>query len=338
MYLKRGGLSICNLVNDMHYRKLGTTEAEVSELGFGAWGIGGNQWQGGRDDESMRALKRSFELGVNLIDTALAYGDGHSEQLVGQAVKTAFQRILVATKIPPKNRIWPASATTPISEVFPYDYIIQSTEESLRNLGVEQIYLQQFHVWTDAWVHTEEWRRAIDDLRKSGKVRYFGISVTEHDPDSALEAVKTGAITAVQVIYNIFDQSAEKNLFPLCQQMKVGVLARVPLDEGGLTGTITEDTKFEPGEFRESYFRGDRRREVVEHVDALNRDLAGVPGTLPEIALRFCLSHRAVTSVIPGMRRVATVESSCRAAAAGMLDDKTLAILRRHAWDRNFYQ
>ncbi|MGA8026321.1 MAG: aldo/keto reductase [Bryobacteraceae bacterium] len=322
----------------MHYRKLGATEAEVSELGFGAWGIGGNQWQGGRDDESMRALKRSFELGVNFIDTALAYGDGHSEQLVGQAVKSAFHRVLVATKIPPKNRIWPASPTTPISEVFPYDYIIQSTEESLRNLGVEQIYLQQFHVWTDAWVNTEEWRRAIEDLRRSGKVRYFGISITEHDPDSALEAVKTGAITAVQVIYNVFDQSAEENLFPLCQQMKIGVLARVPLDEGGLTGTITEDTKFEPGEFRESYFRGDRKREVVERVEALKRDLEGVPGTLPEIALRFCLSHRAVTSVIPGMRRVATVESSCRAAVAGMLDDKTLAILKRHAWDRNFYQ
>jgi aryl-alcohol dehydrogenase-like predicted oxidoreductase len=322
----------------MHYRKLGTTEAEVSEIGYGAWGIGGKQWQGGKDDESTRALKRSFELGVNFIDTALAYGDGHSEQLVGRAVKNSFHHIYVATKIPPKNRIWPASPSTPISEVFPYDYIIQSTEESLRNLGVEQIYLQQFHVWTDAWTNTDEWRRAIEILRKSGKVRYFGISISEHDPDSALEAIKTGAITAVQVIYNIFDQTPEQNLFSLCQKMKVGVLARVPLDEGGLTGTINKDTKFEPGEFRESYFRGDRKRQVMERVEALKRDLAGVPGTLPEIALRFCLSHRAVTTVIPGMRRVATVESSCRAAAAGMLDSKALAILKRHAWNRNFYE
>ncbi len=295
-------------------------------------------WEGAKDDESMRALKRSFELGVNFVDTALAYGDGHSEQLVGQAVKSAFQRIFVATKIPPKNYIWPASPSTPIAEVFPYDYIVQSTEQSLRNLGLEQIYLQQFHVWTDAWTNTEEWRRAIEDLRKSGKVRYFGISISEHDPDSALEAVKTGAITAVQVIYNIFDQSAEKNLFPLCQQLKIGVLARVPLDEGGLTGTITEATQFKPGEFRESYFRDGRKRQVVEHVEALKKDLAGVPGTLAEIALRFCLSHRAVSTVIPGMRRVETVESSCRAAAAGMLDAKTLAILKRHAWDRNFYE
>src|SRR5436305_7347433 len=322
----------------MKYRKLGTTESEISEIGYGAWGIGGNQWQGAVDDESLKALKRSFELGVNLVDTALAYGEGHSEQLVGRAVRQDFRRIYVATKVPPKNRIWPASPTTPISEVFPYDYIIQSTEQSLRNLGLEQIYLQQFHVWTDAWTNTDEWRKAIEDLRRSGKVRYFGISISEHDPDSALEAIKTGAVSAVQVIYNIFDQTPERNLFPLCQAMKVGVLARVPLDEGGLTGTITGDTQFAPGEFRESYFRGDRKKQVVEHVEALKRDLAGIPGSLPEIALRFCLSHPAVTSVIPGMRRVSTVESSCRPASAGKLDTRVLQTLKGHAWNRNFYQ
>jgi aryl-alcohol dehydrogenase-like predicted oxidoreductase len=322
----------------MRYRKLGPTESEISELGFGAWGIGGKQWQGAQDSESIKALKRSFELGVNFVDTALAYGDGHSEQLVGQAVRNSFRRIYVATKVPPKNRIWPASPSTSIEEVFPYDYIVQCTEESLKNLGVEQIYQQQLHVWTDAWANTDGWRRAVEDLRRSGKVRYFGVSVSEHDPDSSLEAVKSGLFTAVQVIYNIFDQKAEKNLFPLCEKLKVGVLARVPLDEGGLTGTITENTTFEPGEFRHSYFQGDRKRQVVEHVEALKADLSGVPGTLPEIALRFCLSHRAVTTVIPGMRRVSTVESSCRAAAAGPLEPKVISMLRRHAWDRNFYQ
>lgn len=321
----------------MYYRKLGTTEVEVSEIGFGAWGIGGKQWQGGNDNDAMRALKRSFELGVNFVDTALSYGDGHSEELVGQAVRGSFRKIFVATKIPPKDGIWPASPSTPISKVLPRDHIVQCTEHSLRNLGVEQIYLQQFHVWTDAWTPTEEWRRAVEDLRQSGKVRHFGVSISEHDPDSALEAVKTGLFNAVQVIYNIFDQSAERNLFPLCQKMQVGVLARVPLDEGGLTGTIREDTQFEPGEFRESYFRGDRKRQVVERVEALKRDLKDIPGTLPEIAIRFCLSHKAVTTVIPGMRRIETVESNCRAASAGVLDAKTIAILRRHAWDRNFY-
>jgi aryl-alcohol dehydrogenase-like predicted oxidoreductase len=322
----------------MHYRKLGTTEAEISEIGFGAWGIGGKQWSGSKDDESEQALRRAFELGINFVDTALAYGDGHSERLVGEAVKSSFHRIYVATKVPPKNHIWPASPSTSIHEVFPYDYIVESTNESLGNLGVEQIYLQQLHTWTDAWVEREEWRRAAEDLKGSGKIRFFGISITEHDPDSALEAVRTGLIDSVQVIYNIFDQTPEKNLFPLCQEKKVGVLARVPLDEGGLTGAITEDTQFVPGEFRDSYFRGDRKRQVVERVEALKKDLAGVPGTLPEIALRFCLSHPAVTTVIPGMRRVATVESSCRAEAGGKLDARTLAILRRHTWNRNFFQ
>jgi aryl-alcohol dehydrogenase-like predicted oxidoreductase len=322
----------------MHYRSLGASDSTISEIGFGAWGIGGKQWQGGRDEEALRALRRSFELGVNLVDTALAYGDGHSEQLVGQALKNSFRKIHVATKIPPKNGVWPASSTTPIAEVFPYDYVVRSTEESLRNLGVEQIYLQQFHVWTDAWTPAEEWRRAIEDLRRSGKVRYFGISIGEHEPDSALEAIRTGLVNAVQVIYNIFDQTAETNLFPLCQKMKVGVLARVPLDEGGLTGTITPDTMFAPGEFRAAYFSGGRKRQVAEHVAALKRDLAGQPGTLAEIALRFCLSQKAVTTVIPGMRRVATVESSSRVSRAGPLDAATLVILKRHTWNRNFYE
>ena len=322
----------------MHYRKLGTTETELSEIGFGAWGIGGNQWQGGKDDESLRALKRSFELGVNLVDTALAYGDGHSEQLVGKAIREDYHKVYVATKVPPKDRVWPASSSKPIAEVFPSSYIVQSTEQSLRNLGVEQIYLQQLHVWTDAWVEADEWRRAFEDLRASGKVRYFGVSISEHDPDSALKVVASGLINAVQVIYNIFDQTPEAKLFPLCVEKRVGVLARVPLDEGGLTGTITENTQFEPGEFRESYFRGDRKQQVVEHVKALEEELKDAPGTLPQIALRFCLSNKAVSSVIPGMRRVATVESSCRASSAGILDAKKLVILKHHAWNRNFYQ
>jgi aryl-alcohol dehydrogenase-like predicted oxidoreductase len=322
----------------VNYRSLGTSESEISEIGYGAWGLGGKQWQGAEDAESLKALHRAFELGVNFIDTALAYGDGHSEELVGQAVKETIHKIFVATKIPPKNRIWPATTQSDIKDVFPYDYVIESTNESLRNLKLEQIYLQQFHVWTDAWTGTDEWRRAIEDLRSSGKVRYMGISISEHEPDSALEAIKTGLIDAVQVIYNIFDQTPETNLFPLCKEKKVGVLARVPLDEGGLTGTITPDTKFEPGEFRDSYFRGDRKLEVAKHVAALEADLKNVPGTLAETALRFCLSNDAVTSVIPGMRRVSTVESSCRVSSSGHLDEGTLAILKRHAWNRNYYE
>lgn len=323
---------------EMRYRKLGRTGIEVSEIGYGAWGIGGKQWLGGEDQESFRALKRSFELGLNFIDTALAYGEGHSEQLVGKVVRDAPGRVYIATKIPPKNQTWPAQPGVSISKVFPYEYIVQSTEQSLRNLNVEQIDLQQFHVWNPEWTATDEWRAAVDDLKQSGKIAHMGISASEHEPDTVLRAMETGLIDTIQVIYNIFDQSPETNLFPLAQKNNIGILARVPLDEGGLTGAITPDTKFEPGEFRDHYFKGDRKQQVIEHVETLKKDLEDVTGTLPEIALRFCLSHPAVSTVIPGMRRVSTVESSCGVSDTGALTPDILARLKKHVWLRNFYQ
>jgi aryl-alcohol dehydrogenase-like predicted oxidoreductase len=321
----------------MRYRKLGRTGIEVSEVGYGAWGIGGKQWKGGTDDESIRALHRAFELGLNFIDTALAYGDGHSERLVGQVLPSAPHRVYVATKVPPKNRVWPAQPGSRIEDVFPYDYIVACTEESLRNLKVETVDLQQLHVWNPEWTDRDEWKRAFEDLKKSGKVRAVGISINDHQPNSALDIVNTGLIDTVQVIYNIFDQTPEEKLFPLVRKMDVGVLARVPLDEGSLTGTITENSNFEGDEFRASYFKGDRKKQVVEHVKKLKQDLEGVPGTLPEIALQFCLSNPAVSSVIPGMRQVRNVESNCAVSDRGPLDAGVLAKLRKHAWDKNFY-
>jgi len=321
----------------MRYRKLGRTGLEISEIGYGAWGIGGKQWKGGTDDESIRALQRSFELGLNFIDTALAYGDGHSELLVGEVVKDAPHRVYIATKVPPKNRIWPAAPGSNIADVFPYDYIVRSTEESLRNLRVDAIDLQQLHVWDPGWIDRDEWKRAFEDLKRDGKIRFTGVSINDHQPDSALEVVAGGLIDSVQVIYNIFDQTPENNLFPVTKKHNVGVLARVPFDEGSLTGTITENSEFEGDEFRAFYFRGDRKKEVVEHVSALRADLEGVPGSLPEVALRFCLSHPAVSSVIPGMRRVRNVESNCRVSDTGPLEEALLQKLRKHAWDKNYY-
>lgn len=321
----------------MRYRKLGRTGLEVSEIGYGAWGIGGNQWRGGTDDESTRALNRAIELGLNFIDTALAYGEGHSEKIVGRVVKQTPARVFVSTKVPPMNQTWPAAPGSPIEDVFPYDYIVRCTEESLRNLGVDTIDLQQLHVWDPGWVRRDEWKRAFEDLRRAGKVRFVGISINDHQPDTALEVVESGLIDTVQVIYNIFDQSPEANLFPAVQKHDVGVLARVPLDEGALTGTITEATQFDKDDFRASYFRGDRRKQVVERVSALERDLDAVPGRLPEKALRFCLSHPAVSTVIPGMRQVRNVESSCAVSDAGPLDGTTLEKLKKHAWNKNFY-
>ncbi|HSM77374.1 MAG TPA: aldo/keto reductase [Bryobacteraceae bacterium] len=321
----------------MNYRRLGRTNLDVSEVGYGAWGIGGIQWLGGNDDESLRALRRAIDLGLNFIDTALAYGEGHSEQLTGQVVRESGKKIHIATKVPPKNQLWPARPSIGIEQVFPYDYVISCTETSLRNLGVDTIDLQQLHVWNPEWIDRDEWRRALEDLKKSGKIRYAGISINDHQPDSALEIIKTGLIDTVQVIYNIFDQTPEKNLFPLCQERNIGVLARVPLDEGSLTGTITTETQFAKDDFRAFYFRGDRKKQVVEHVNALRKDLAETDGELAEIALRFCISHPAVSTVIPGMRRLKSVESNMRVSSLGALDEATLKILKRHAWDRNFY-
>jgi len=320
----------------MRYRRLGRTGFDVSELGYGAWGIGGKQWKGGTDDESVRALHRAIDLGVNFIDTALAYGEGHSERLVGQVVRETKQPVYIATKVPPKNQIWPARPGVGIEQVFPYDYIIKCTETSLRNLGIDTIDLQQLHVWNPEWIDRDEWRRGLEDLKKSGKVRFAGVSINDHQPDSALELIETGLIDTVQVIYNIFDQSPERNLLALTMERNIGVIARVPFDEGSLTGSITEDTKFEPGEFREFYFRGSRKKEVVEHVDALRKALPdGAP--LAETALRYCVSHPAVSTVIPGMRRIASVEANAAAIDSGRLDDVTLAELKRHAWDKNYY-
>jgi aryl-alcohol dehydrogenase-like predicted oxidoreductase len=320
----------------MNYRKLGRTNFQISEIGYGAWGIGGVQWLGGTDDESLTALRRAIELGVNFIDTALAYGDGHSERLVGQVVRDAGRRIYVATKVPPKNQLWPARKGIGIESVFPYDYIVRCAEDSLRNLKLDAIDLLQLHDWNPEWIGREEWRRAFEDLKRGGKIRAAGLSLNDHDPDSGIEAIRTGLIDGVQAIYNIFDQGAAKNLFPLCIEENIGVLARVPLDEGGLTGKIDANTKFPTGDFRGFYFRGGRKRQVAEHVAALRRDLSDGED-LAETALRFCISHPAVSSVIPGMRTVRHAESNTALSAQGPLPEETLAVLKRHAWDRNFY-
>jgi len=321
----------------MKYRKLGRTNFEISEIGYGAWGIGGTQWLGGTDDESLAALRRAIERGLNLIDTALAYGAGHSEQLVGQVVREAGRKIYVATKVPPKNQLWPARPGIGIEQVFPFDYILRSAERSLKNLGMETVDLLQLHVWNPEWIARDEWRRALEELKKSGKAQAVGISINDHQPDSAIEIIETGLIDTVQVIYNIFDQSPERNLFPLAMARNIGVIARVPLDEGSLTGKIDEHTRFEPGDFRAGYFGGDRKRQVREHVESLLRDLGTDAAALPEIALRFCLSHPAVSTVIPGMRSLRNAEANCAVPEKGPLPEETLAVLRRHAWDRNFY-
>jgi aryl-alcohol dehydrogenase-like predicted oxidoreductase len=285
----------------------------------------------------VRALRLAIEQGVNFLDTAYAYGDGHSEELVGAAVRESAETVYVATKVPPKNWLWPAPACVRAEEVFPADWIASCTERSLERLGLETIDVQQFHVWSDEWVGQGDWLDAIEQLRRDGKIRFFGVSINDHQPQNAIRLVESGLVDTVQVIYNVFDQSPEDALFPAVEAANVGVIVRVPFDEGGLTGSVRPDTTFPPGDFRNGYFAGTRRREVWERAQAIARDLDVEVDRLAEIALRFCLGNPAVSVVIPGMRSTRNVERNVRAASAGSLEETQLTTLRRHRWIADFY-
>jgi aryl-alcohol dehydrogenase-like predicted oxidoreductase len=322
----------------MNYRILGKTGLKVSEIGYGAWGIGKSLWIGASDDESIKALHRSIDLGLNFIDSALAYGEGHSERLVGRLIKERSERIYVATKIPPKNEIWPAPSGVPAAKAFPAEHVIACTEESLKNLGLDAIDVQQFHVWSDEWVNQGDWLEAVQKLKEEGKLKYFGVSINDHQPENAIKLIETGVVDAVQVIYNIFDQSPEDRLFPACERHNVGVIVRVALDEGGLTGKITPDTTFEEGDFRSNYFRGDRKRQVYERVQKIASDLGISSDQIAETALRYVLSHAAVSTVIPGMRSVRNVERNCQVGDGRGLPAEKIARLKAHRWIRSFYE
>ncbi len=319
----------------MNERRLGRTGLSVSEIGYGAWGIGGSQWLGAEDRESLKALNRAVDLGVNFIDTALAYGRGHSEQLVGKVVSERSERIVVASKIPPRNLAWPAPDGLDPDEAFPAEHVRKSTEHSLSNLGMHAIDVMQFHVWNDEWVGRGSWLEAIQALKDEGKIRFFGVSINDHQPANAIALVETGVVDTVQVIYNVFDQSPEDELFAACERNDVGVVARVPLDEGGLTGTITPDTTFPEGDFRNDYFSGDRGvAQTDEHVRAILSDLGIERDELPEVALRYVLSQPAVSTVIPGMRTVRNVERNAAIGDGAGLPAERVQALRAHRWDR----
>lgn len=316
----------------MQYRKFGRTGWNVSEVGYGMWGMAG--WTGSEEKEVNEALDRAVELGCNFFDTAWAYGAGLSEELLNKTLRRhPGKKLFVATKIPPRNRKWPSKSHYTLEEVFPADYIIEYTEKSLKNLGVDSIDLQQFHVWEDSWAQREEWKEAITKLTQQGKVQAWGVSVNRWEPDNCLETLRTGLIDAVQVIYNIFDQAPEDNLLPLCREKDIAVIARVPFDEGTLTGTLTKETTFPEGDWRATYFVPENLHSSVEHADAL-KPLVPEGMTMPEMALRFILSNPDISTTIPGMRRVRHVEANLGCSDGRGLPDSLLQKLKSHRWDR----
>ncbi|MBI5828822.1 MAG: aldo/keto reductase [Chloroflexi bacterium] len=316
----------------MHYRTFGRTGWQVSDIGYGMWGMGG--WTGSDDAESMQSLHRAVELGCNFYDTAWAYGAGHSEKLLGQLVRAhPDRRLYTATKIPPKNSKWPARAEYTLDETFPPDHIRRYTELSLRNLGLDSVDLTQFHVWDDGWAQDERWQTAVADLKREGLIKAFGISVNRWEPENAIRALRTGLIDSAQVIYNIFDQNPEDELFPVCRELNVAVIARVPFDEGTLTGTLTLDSKWPEGDWRNDYFVPENLKASVERAEAL-RPLIPAGMTMPEMALRFILHNPDVSTIIPGMRKPHHVSSNISASDTGGLPPALLAQLRAHRWVR----
>ena len=316
----------------MQYRKFGRTDWNVSEVGYGMWGMAG--WTGSEEKQVNEALDKAIELGCNFFDTAWAYGDGLSEEILNKTLKRhPSKKLYTATKIPPKNRKWPSKPHFTLQEVFPADYIIEYTEKSLKNLGVDSIDLQQFHVWEDNWAQEDEWKEATTKLTQQGKVQAWGVSVNRWEPDNCLETLKTGLIDAVQVIYNIFDQSPEDNLLPLCREKDIAVIARVPFDEGTLTGTFTKETTFPKDDWRATYFVKENLLSSVERADAL-KPLIPQGMTMAEMAIRFILSDPDISTTIPGMRKMRNVESNMSCSDGKGLPANLLHELKDHRWDR----
>ena len=316
----------------MRYRTFGRTGWQVSEIGYGMWGMGG--WSGSDDKQSLESLQRSVDLGCNFFDTAFVYGNGRSENLLGELVRNnPDKQIYTATKIPPKNMQYPTLPEYPLEECYPPDHIEEFLHKSLKNAGLERFDLLQIHTWNDDWADEDSWSNMLDSLKQRGLIGATGISINRWEPWNGIKAVRSGKIDSVQVIYNIFDQNPEDELFPACEEMNVAVIARVPFDEGTLTGTITKETTFPPDDWRAGYFSPENLIPSVERADAL-RPLVPEGSSMADMALRFILGHPAVSTIIPGMRKVANVENNIASSDRGPLSPELQKELRSHRWVR----
>lgn len=316
----------------MNYRRFGRSDYRVSEIGYGMWGMG--NWTGSEDDESLVSLQRAVDLGCNFFDTAWAYGEGHSERLLRQTLQAnPGKKLHVATKLPPKNRKWPSRREYSLDDCFPPDHIEAYVHKSLENLGVDRIDLIQFHTWEDSWLEDDRWIQKMEDLRRQGLIDLVGISLNRWEPWNGIKAVHSGHVDAVQVIYNIFDQNPEDELLPACQEMDVAVIARVPFDEGTLTGKLTLNSSWPEGDWRNTYFVPENLSASVERAERL-KELVPPDMTMAEMALRFILNEDRVSTVIPGMRKLAHVEANLATSESGPLEGNLHAKLREHRWDR----
>lgn len=323
----------------MEHRKFGRLGWNVSEIGYGMWGMG--SWSNSNDDESLASLQAAIDRGCNFFDTAFAYGEGRSENLLGQVVRAnAGKEIFTATKIPPFNKQWPAKPEYSLKDSYPPDHVEEFVHRSLENSRLERFDLIQFHTWMDDWMRDDRWFYKLDDLRSQGLLKAIGISINRWEPWNGVRAVETGQIDAVQVIYNIFDQNPEDELFPACQKMNVAVIARVPFDEGTLTGTLTKDSRWPEGDWRNTYFVPENLIPSVERAERLKKVVSdwnrehSTEFTLSELALRFILHAQNVTTIIPGMRKLSHVRSNIAVSDGERLPEELMNKLRDFRWIR----
>jgi len=323
----------------MNFRQFGRTDWKVSDVGYGMWGMG--SWSNSDDNESLGSLQAAVDLNCNFFDTAYAYGEGRSENLLGQIVKSnPSKRLYTATKVPPKNLQWPAAPDSTLMDSYPPDHVEEFVHRSLENAGLQQFDLVQLHTWSDDWMRDDRWFYKLDDLRSQKLLNAIGLSINRWEPWNGIRAVRSGQIDSVQVIYNIFDQNPEDDLFPACREMKVAVIARVPFDEGTLTGALTKDSKWPEGDWRNHYFAPENLIPSVERAEAIKRTLGewnrerSTKITMPELALRFILSNPDVTTIIPGMRKLSHVQSNIAASDEGALTRELLSKLRQFRWVR----
>jgi aryl-alcohol dehydrogenase-like predicted oxidoreductase len=316
----------------MKYRKLGRTGFDIGDIAHGLWGMGG--WSGSNDRDSLEALQLAVDLGCNFFDSAWGYGEGKSDALLGQTIASnKKKRLFAASKIPPKNLQWPALPNYKYHDVFPPDHVFKYADLIRKQLGTDSIDVLQFHVWDDSWTNEPDFRDTVEKLKSDGTIRAFGLSLNRWEPWNGIKALRTGLVDAVQVIYNIFDQAPEDELFPACRELNVGVIARVPLDEGGLSGKLTKDTKFPKDDWRSGYFNPENLANTVDRAEKLKKILpTGM--TLAEMAVRFVLSNPVVSTQIIGMRKLEHVRQNISFSDTGKLSSDLLQLLKEHRWDR----
>ncbi|HTC92562.1 MAG TPA: aldo/keto reductase [Terriglobales bacterium] len=316
----------------MKLRTLGRTGFQVSDVAYGLWGMSG--WSGSDDQQSRQSMQLAVDLDCNFFDSAWAYGDGKSDLFLGETLRqNSGKRLYAASKIPPKNRKWPASPNDSYKDVFPTEHVFHYADLIRKNLQVDSMDLLQFHVWDDGWTEEKEFHETVSKLKRDGVVRSFGLSLNRWEPWNGIRALRTGLVDVVQVIYNIFDQAPEDELFPICRELNIGVIARVPLDEGSLSGTFTTGTKFPENDWRSRYFNPENLRLTLERIEKLKALLPGSM-SLPEMAIRYILSNPVVSTTIVGMRSSQHVRQNLALSDAGALPPELLAKLKAHRWDR----